>query len=229
MLNFERSKIGDYWRLFASAFNFKRHIGTIDTFEKIEDFAITRSAFIAQKTLFGYVKTRMGTRYPDMFKDDVLIRSINIAKMHVYAACLSDLTIWTVAVAYTHIDMPDSQRVQISESVFRNGLELNLDTSVSEFSVEDACRTFRTRLQTVDWHGAALTRDNFTESPPAVVKWAPIADSLKKYDVEYVENSVKFAWNNIRRQFIKRLSTDALVEAATVSRAQGLTGETLPS
>ncbi|EIM73317.1 hypothetical protein A33O_16150 [Nitratireductor aquibiodomus RA22] len=39
----------------------------------------------------------MGTRYPSMFEDDVFIGSINIAKLHVFAACLSDLTIHAVA------------------------------------------------------------------------------------------------------------------------------------
>jgi hypothetical protein len=228
MLNFELAKIAEYWRLFASGFNFRRHAGPLDTFEKIEDFAISRSAYIAQRSLYGYVKTRMGTRYPDMFKDDNIIRSLNIAKMHVYAACLSDLTIWTVATAFTRIEMPDSVRMSLAERIFKNGLEQNLDPSVSEFSIAEAVDAFARRVHSVDWRGNARTRDVFTASPAGVIKWAPIADSLKKYDVESVENSVKFSWNNIREQFNKRLNAEAITEQGRPGAENSLAGDMLP-
>lgn len=210
MLHFEFSKVGEYWRIFASGFNFRRHFGVINSVGTIEEFVITRSAFIAQKTLFGYVKTRMGTKYPEMFRDDNIIGSVNIAKMHVFDACLSDFCIWAVATAFTHIEIDDSRRAGIARGIFKEGLAQNQDPSVQAFSQSDAIANFETRLAATDWVGDAVTRAQFTESPKAVVKWAPIADQLKRYDVEYVENSVKFAWNNIRRQFEKRLDADAL-------------------
>ncbi|MBO6949718.1 MAG: hypothetical protein JJ855_17190 [Rhodospirillales bacterium] len=210
MIGFEYSKLHDYWRLFVSGFNFRRHTGPIHDIESIEEFVTTRSAFIAQKTLYGYVKTRMGTKYPEMFRDDNIIGSVNIAKMHVFDACLSDLCIWAVARAFEHDPMADSERAQIALSIFKNGLQANLDTSVDAFDPDAAVRNFEVRLTGVDWHGIAQTRDVFRESPSRVVKWAPIADELKKYDVEYVENSVKFAWANIRRQYEKRLDRDAV-------------------
>jgi len=220
MLNFEFSKVGEYWRLFASGFNFRRHSGPLDSFETIEEFVITRSAFIAQKTLFGYVKTRMGTKYPEMFRDDNIIQSVNIAKMHVFDACLSDFCIWAVSTAFTPTGMDDSRLCETARTIFANGLAQNTDPSVGDFSAADAIRAFDARLDETDWRGAAASRDNFTKSPRAVVKWAPIADELKKYDVEYVENSVKFAWANIRRQFEKRLEMDALSRSIAGNAAQ---------
>ena len=62
-----------------------------------------------------------------------------------------------------------------------------------------------------DWQHAARQPDNFTRSPQALVRWAPIADKLKKFDSEIVENSVKYAWRDIREQFNKRLDTAAVV------------------
>jgi hypothetical protein len=217
MLHFEFSKVGEYWRLFASGFNFRRHAGPIDSIESIGEFVITRSAFIAQKTLFGYVKTRMGTKYPEMFRDDNIIGSVNIAKMHVFAACLSDFCIWAMATAFTRIEIDDSRRKEIARDIYIEGLEQNSDPSVQAFSPSDAITAFEARLAAIDWSGVAATRAQFTESPKAVVKWAPISDQLKKYDVEYVENSVKFAWNNIRRQFEKRFDADALARRMAMS------------
>lgn len=212
MLNFELSKVGEYWRIFAAGFNLKRHAGPINSFEKIEDFVITRSAFIAQKTLYGYVKTRMGTRYTEMFKNDQMIRSINIAKMHVFDACLSDLTVWAVAVAYARTAPDDSALAAMAVRIFDQGLERNPDASVAEFSPADARAAFYRRVQFADWHGIAGTRDNFVESPARVIKWAPISDNLKRMDAEYVENSVKFAWADVRRSFAKRLDAEALAQ-----------------
>ncbi|MEX0693038.1 MAG: hypothetical protein WD075_01210 [Rhodospirillales bacterium] len=224
MLNFELSKVGEYWRIFASGFNFRRHAGPLDSFEKIEDFVITRSAFIAQKTLYGYVKTRMGTRYTEMFKNDQMIRSINIAKMQVFDACLSDLTVWAVAVAYARIAADDSALAAMAVRIFDHGLERNPDPSVTEFSPADARAVFYRRVQFADWHGIAATRDNFIESPARVVKWAPIADTLKRMDAEYVENSVTFAWADVRRAFAKRLDTAAIAREVAKATAPERTG-----
>ncbi|MBO6519317.1 MAG: hypothetical protein JJ900_00390 [Rhodospirillales bacterium] len=212
MKQFEMSKAGEYWKLFISGFNFRRHMGRIQDLDSLKEFIVTRSAFIAQKTLYGYVKTRMGTKYPEMFQDQNIIHSLNIAKMHAFDACLSDFCIWAIATAFSRMEMDDSGRAQIALSIFKHGIHENLEESVDEFNPDDAVRAFEDRLASVDWHGAAQTRDQFTLSPTRVVKWAPISDDLKKYDIEYVENSVKFAWANIRRQFEKRLDRDALAQ-----------------
>lgn len=223
MIHFERSKISAYWKTFSAAFNFRRHAGRLDSIENIEDFAVTRAAFIAQKGLFGYVKTRMGTKYPEMFRDDLMVQSLNIAKMHVYAACLSDLTIWIVANASVSVTFHDSHRCALAERIFTTGLDQNNDPSVTEFSPADKISAFKTRLGEIEWSGNATTRDIFTESPAAVIKWAPISDTLKRYDVESVTNSIKFSWNNIRSQFISRLDIEALgVEVETKNRLNSL-------
>ena len=44
--------------------------------------------------MFGYVKTRMGTSYPEMFRDDVMVSSLKIATLYHYSACLSDLMLY---------------------------------------------------------------------------------------------------------------------------------------
>src|SRR3546814_5537699 len=68
----------------------RRDSGPLDSVAALRRFVSTRAAFMAQKTLYGYLKTRMGTRYPRLFEDDVLIASVDLAKLHIYAACLAD-------------------------------------------------------------------------------------------------------------------------------------------
>ena len=110
-MNAPQNTAGGIWRKVAALFGLGRETGPIDSAAALEAFVATRSAFVAQKTLYGYVKTRMGTRYVAMFEDKAMIASLNIAKMHVFAACLSDLSIYAVAtVAYGHAVPNDIER-----------------------------------------------------------------------------------------------------------------------
>ena len=46
----------------------------------LQRFLETRANFVAQASLYGYLRTRAGMRFPELFSDDVFVRSINIAK-----------------------------------------------------------------------------------------------------------------------------------------------------
>ena len=197
--------ISHFWQEFTGRITIRRDNGPIDSIAAVENFVSTRAAFVAQKTLYGYLKTRMGTRYPSMFEEDVFVSSINIAKMHVYAACLSDLTIFSVAHATNEAGWTDDERAAVALKCYASALERNAEDAPAEFSVQDGINTFSHRLEGTDWQFGALKRENFKQSPLALVKWAPIAPELKKYDAEIVENSIKFAWQEVRRQFLRRL------------------------
>src|SRR5690554_3773392 len=57
-------------------------------------FLDTRASFVAQTSLYGYLRTRAGMRYPELFDDDPFVVSINIAKWQIWLACLSDIAIY---------------------------------------------------------------------------------------------------------------------------------------
>ena len=154
----------------------------------LEKFVSTRAAFVAQKTLYGYVKTRMGTRYVAMFEDKAMVASLNIAKMHVFAACLSDLSIYAVATAaYGHAVPNDSSR-ELARRCYAAGLRDNSADAPAEFSAQECIDEFDRRLSETDWQHGARQPENFTQSPASLVRWAPIADKLKKFDSEIIEN-----------------------------------------
>ena len=176
----------------------------------LQYFISTRSSFVAQKTLYGYLKARMGTRYPSMFEDDVFVQSINIAKSHIYAACLSDLTIYALAQAWSDNRMDEAGYRKAALDCYAAALSDNAEELAPEFDVNDSIALFTARLGRTDWKDGALGRANFSASPQALVKWAPIADDHKKYDVDIVDNSISFAWSEVRQDFLKRLDREAL-------------------
>ena len=67
----------------------------IQNLDDLENFIQTKSAWVSQVTLYGYLKTRMGTRYVLHFENDEFMSSVNLAKWNIYAVALQDLTFFT--------------------------------------------------------------------------------------------------------------------------------------
>ena len=207
---------------FVARLTVRRDSGPIDSVAELTRFVSTRAAFTAQKTLYGYLKTRMGTRYPSMFEDEVFVASIDIAKMQVFAACLADLAIF--AVWQTRRDAPRPPEAAVCKALalccFQRGLADNAEqaTGVQDFSAEAAQAGFERRLALWDWARGPQGPDIFTESPPALVRWAPIAPELKKFDREIVENSIRFKWREVRADLVRRLDAAAVAAEAAEGR-----------
>lgn len=197
-------------RLIGSRLVFRSDSFPLDNIDRLEEFVAGRAAFVSQKKLYGYLKERIGTRWPSMFEDEVFRTSIATASMQVFAASLSDLTIHAVAHALTGSDAPDKVKSDIAHEIFVSGLQKNQDEATEGFDQEQAISEFDRRLKGTDWNFGALLPANFTRSPAALLRWAPIADRYKKFDAEIVENSLKFAWVDIREQLSRRLDADAI-------------------
>ena len=199
-------------QMVVSALTFKRDTSALDSVAAIERFVSSRSAFVTQKKLYGYLKTRMGTKWPTVFADEVYRQSINIAAAQIFAASLSDLTIHAVATALKGDAVSDAEKAGIARRLYAYGIAENepvnsahgLDSAV-------AIAEFDKRLVGTDWNFGALMAENFNRSPVALLKWSPIADELKRFDGEIVENSMKFAWIEVRREFAARLDASAIV------------------
>lgn len=206
----------------ASRLLSRRERGPIDSLSAMNGFVSTRAAYIAQKTLYGYLKTRIGTRYPKVVEDEAFVESVNIAKMNVFAACVSDLAVYAVGRALRDVDLPDRDRRMIALECFDRALAANAAQITSVFDPNEPRADFLLRMDGTDWAHGAYQRENFTRSPSALVRWAPIAPELKKFDAEIVENSVKFAWNEIRLDYERRLDAQS-VAADVLANARSTT------
>lgn len=176
----------------------------IDTVEGLALFSHTRAAFVAQKKLYGYLKARMGTRYPIMFKDEVFVQSVEMAKWHVFAACLSDIAVYTAARVMPEGNLTESEGGALARYCYEAGLACNAE-GIPDVTLPPLWReAFAHRLAGTNWQRLAAGGAAMTESPRALYLWAPIEDSLKRLDREIVENSIRFAWGEIVRDFRKR-------------------------
>ncbi|MFC5586039.1 hypothetical protein ACFPOD_13050 [Nitratireductor kimnyeongensis] len=202
-----------YLREAAARLTFRRDNAPINTVEALCTFNATRSSFVAQKKLYGYLKARMGTRYPSMFEDEVFIQSINVAKVHVFAACLSDLVIHTVSKVAAAAGFETDEARALARHCHEFGLDHHHQALPEPETVNQWRDAFEARIAEVHWNNAAVDGDTFSQSPKALFKWAPIADQLKRHDREIVENSIRFAFSEVTRAFRERADLTALAKA----------------
>jgi hypothetical protein len=120
----------------------RRPVDRVSTVADLGEFAATRAAFVSQKTLYGYVQTRMGMEYSKAFQEEVFAKSLNIAKMHVFAACLSDLVIYTVAEALAGARFDDEARCALARHCFRSAIDENMEFAPTLHWASDAIEEF---------------------------------------------------------------------------------------
>lgn len=180
----------------------------------LREFLESRASFVAQMSLYGYLRTRAGSRYPELFDDDAFVASINIAKWQLWLACLSDLAVYAGGSLLRKVPDAAPRIGPLMQRIVAEILEANGVPGDAGPDFAPAAERLVARLALTDWASVADDGTAFTESPPALVRWAPIIDDLKKLDEPIVLNSVRFRWQEVRRHFRDRLDAEAVLRAA---------------
>ena len=186
--------------LFAlfKAFIPKKKISNLD---ELENFIQTKSAWVTQVTLYGYLKTRMGTRYVLHFENDEFMGSVNLAKWNIYSVALQDLTFFTFSKLKADFNY---QEMKNAEEIFFKILDDETSNKMPQDIIEEAKKNFVERMKGINWD----TYHNdlpFNPSALSLYKWAPIAEELKNLDRKIVLNSVILKWNVVKKEFEERI------------------------
>ena len=171
----------------------------ISNLDELENFIQSKSAWVTQVTLYGYLKTRMGTRYVLHFENDKFMGSVNLAKWNIYAVALQDLIFFTFSylkgnLNYHEVDKAKEIFLKILDDETTNKMPLDI--------IEESKKSFDQRLVNINW-------DNYYSDLPfnlsalSLFKWAPIAEELKTLDRKIVLNSMILKWKNIQDEFSK--------------------------
>ena len=173
----------------------------ISNLDELEDFIQSKSAWVTQVTLYGYLKTRMGTRYVLHFENDEFMKSVNLAKWNIYATSLQDLTFFSFSYLKTNLNY---QGLENAKEVFSKILDSESANKMPLDIIEEARKDFDERLQNINWD-TYYNDLPFNPSALSLYKWAPIADELKTLDRKIVLNSVILKWDIIKKEFIERV------------------------
>ena len=187
--------------LFAlfKAFLPKKKLSNLD---QLEEFIQSKSAWVSQVTLYGYLKTRMGTRYVLHFENDEFMKSVNLAKWNIYAVALQDLTFFTFSYLKVNMNYDD---VNKAKDIFLKILDDEISNKMPLDIIEEAKINFNERLKKINWN---IYCDDlpFNLSALSLYKWAPISDELKTLDRKIVLNSVILKWDIVKKEFKERIN-----------------------
>ena len=173
----------------------------ISNLDELEDFIQSKSAWVTQVTLYGYLKTRMGTRYVLHFENDKFMASVNLAKWNMYAVALQDLTFFTFSYLKTNLNYQD---VDKAKEIFLKILDDETTNKMPLDIIEESKNNFNERLQNINWNTYCNDLP-FNPSALSLYKWAPIADELKQLDRKIVLNSVILKWDIVKKEFNERI------------------------
>ena len=173
----------------------------ISNLDELEDFIQSKSAWVTQVTLYGYLKTRMGTRYVLHFENDKFMASVNLAKWNMYAVALQDLTFYTFSYLKNNLNYQD---IDQAKEIFLRILDDETKNKMPQDIIEEAKKNFNDRLQNINWNNYCNDLP-FNPSALSLYKWAPIADELKNLDRKIVLNSVILKWDIVKKEFNERI------------------------
>jgi hypothetical protein len=168
----------------------------INSKKDLRNFIQERSAHVTQTTLYGYIKTRIGSRYAMMFEDEVFLKSINLAKWNIYMAALTDCTFYVFSYLIDKKNLKQNDSLEVFGEILENEKNNGLDDEL----LENTKLEFSRKLKEIDWK--IYHQDNpFKYSGLSLLKWSPIAENLKVFDKEIVLNSIKLKWNLVENDF----------------------------
>ena len=203
-------KLSRFWGLLASATAERFDRSPLADVGTMTRFVRTRAAYIAQTSLYGYLKTRMGTSFRKHFEDESFSKVIRASAVKLYVACLSDLTIFAVATAARDSDLSAEDCCALARRSFESALREGIGEGDWVSLPDDAWQQFEVRAASTVWANAALGEAAFAGSADAIIRVAPVIDQFKALDERIVRNSIRFRWRDVREQLRKRLDGPAL-------------------
>ena len=208
------SSPGEFWRSVKEYLGGSPRQPPITDANELERFLETRASHVAQTSLFGYLRTRAGSTYPELFSNDAFMVAVNIAKWQVWLACLSDLAVFAGGLIQQRSNAPASDVGTVIRAVVAAVLERIGDPEEAGDQFAENARGLLARIEATDWPAVGDDDSPFHESPAALVRWAPIIESLMELDSEIVRNSVRFRWQEVRRDLRVALEAGPIMTAS---------------
>jgi hypothetical protein len=182
----------------------------LDTAEALGRFVGERAAYVAQTTLYGYLKTRMGMKFPRYFEDPGFAAEIRAASVRLFASCAADLAIHAAAVAGAGGRLGAAEQAALARACFAAALGRALGEGDAAAVPAQSAEAFAARAWATDWAEAAIGEAAFAGSAADLARVAPVTEEFKRLDRPIVRNSIRFAWRDVRAELARRLDPAAV-------------------
>ena len=188
---------------------------TLAEYDQLADFIEKQSSFVSQVTLYTYIKTRAGTQWPKLFENEEYLASLKIARWHIFAACVADLSIFAAAQFYKSGQADKKYCARIARQLIAAILDKVEQEDVEPGVFHAVIKNNEKRFQKTDYQQAAEGDYAFQTSAQALLDWAPVINDFKKNDELIVRNSIHLRWISVRRDLTKGLRIQSVLAEIT--------------
>ena len=175
----------------------------INEIESLISFVSSRSSYITQVSLYGYLKARAGSRYVSLVKDPLFASSIKTARNHIFFACLMDLTLHVLKTIHERQQINFQNFDPLACQFFIQTLKKAPEEVFESLDREKVLLEFENHLRINSWTETNDSYESFSLSRHALLKWAPVVDEFKIKDEEIISNSINFKWLRVCQEFEK--------------------------
>ena len=169
---------------------------------ELVEFIHRNASFVSQVVLLTYIKARAGTQYPKLFENREYLKSIEIARSNIYAACVADLIFYVI----NEHCLKDIKSQKIHFILPRLVDEVFTFAKYDEKVVEEFNKMKKQcEEQLKVLKSDAIDHKLFTMSSDTFFRWAPMAEEFKVEDEEIMRNSIHFRWIEVRREVRERI------------------------
>ena len=166
------------------------------------EFMHRNASFVSQVSLLTYIKARAGTQYPKLFENPEYLKSIEIARSHLYASCVADLAFYVINEHCLNDIKKKAIHAILSNLVDEVFSFAKRDETIIKQSSEMK-KQCEKKLKTL--RSEAIDHKLFKMSSDTFFRWAPMAEQFKKDDEEIMRNSIHFRWIEVRRELRERI------------------------
>ena len=197
-------------KFFLPLINFLRQKNRIEEIESLRSFVLSRSSYIAQVSLYGYLKARAGTRYVSLIKDPLFASSMKTARNHIFFACLTDLTLHVLKTIHSQKHQNFQNLEPFARQFFLQTLAKVPEEVFESLEREEVILEFEKHLRRHNWTSTDDSHESFSGSRSALLKWAPVVEEFKIQDEEIVSNSIHFKWLRVCQEFEKLMDFEKI-------------------
>ena len=166
------------------------------------EFMHRNASFVSQVTLLTYIKARAGTQHPKLFENPEYLKSIEIARSHLYASCVADLAFYVINEHC--LNDIQGETVQFILSNLVNEVFSYAKDDENIFKQFDEMKK-QCEEQIKVLKSDAIDHKLFKMSSDTFFRWAPMAEEFKTEDEEIMRNSIHFRWIEVRREVRERI------------------------
>ena len=186
-------------------------IPILQIYPQLVEYIEKQSSFVSQVTLYGYIKTRAGTQWPKLFENEEYLTSLKIARWHIFAACVADLSLFAAAQFHKSGEADAKICAKLAYKITASILSDINQEDIEETVFLAVIKNSQKRYEETDYAEVATGDSAFQTSAQALLDWAPVIDDFKKNDALIVRNSLHLRWIGVRRDLAKGLQTKPIL------------------